>query len=177
MYKICIFRQKFGFSPGKYVQCIAICFDNICKIYKDGVFLTHGDYTKEYAMKGFNLLSIKPKEIIAINTPVQYPLVERIPNKELNTILTFGRISPDKNLEIIASISKQVPARFIIAGYISVVVITKDDIWLEESLRSIENCIDELVVVDSSSNEYLSRNTKLVSELNIPEKKNILSET
>ena len=57
---------------------------------------------------------------------------------------------------------------------ISAVVITKDDIWLEESLRSIENCIDELVVVDSSSKEYLSRNTKLVSELNIPEKKHIV---
>ena len=57
---------------------------------------------------------------------------------------------------------------------ISAVVITKDDIWLEESLRSIENYIDELVVVDSSSKEYLSRNTKLVSELSIPEKKHIV---
>ena len=91
----------------------------IYKIYKDGVFLTHGNYTKEYAMKGFNLLNIMPREIIAINTPVQYPLVERIPNKEPNTILTFGRISPDKNLEIIARISRQVHAQFIIAGYIS----------------------------------------------------------
>ena len=91
----------------------------IYRIYQDGIFLTHGDYTKEYAMKGFNLLRIKPREIISINTPVQYPLVERIPNKEPNTILTFGRISPDKNLEIIARISRQVHAQFIIAGYIS----------------------------------------------------------
>ena len=101
-------------------------------IYKDGIFLTHGDYTKEYAMKGFNLLNIMPREIIAINTPVQYPLVERIPNKELNTILTFGRISPDKNLEIIARISRQVHAQFIIAGYIS-----RDHIEYVRKLRNM----------------------------------------
>ena len=47
---------------------------------------------------------------------------------------------------------------------------------ISESLRSIENCIDELVAVDSSSNEFLSRNIKPVSELIIPEK-NTLSET
>lgn len=56
---------------------------------------------------------------------------------------------------------------------ISAVVITKDDIWLEESLKSIENYIDELVMVDSSSKEYLNRNMQLMSELSIPEKKHI----
>lgn len=57
---------------------------------------------------------------------------------------------------------------------ISAVVITKDDIWLEESLKSIENYVDELVMVDSSSTEYLNRNTQLVSRLNISEKKHIV---
>ena len=116
----------------------------IYKIYKDGVFLTHGNYTKEYAMKGFNLLSIKPKEIIAINTPVQYPVVDRIPNKELNTVLTFGRISPDKNLEMISSISRQVPARFIIAGYIS-----KDH---TEYVRKLKNMMpDNVTFIENPS--------------------------
>lgn len=54
---------------------------------------------------------------------------------------------------------------------ISAVVITKDDIWLDEYLKSIENYVDELVLVDSSSEEYLKRNIQLVSELRIPEKK------
>jgi hypothetical protein len=57
---------------------------------------------------------------------------------------------------------------------ISAVVITKDDIWLDESLKSVENYIDELVLVDSSSEEYLKRNIELVSELRIPEKKHIV---
>ena len=117
----------------------------IYKIYKDGIFLTHGGYTKEYAMKGFNLLNIMPREIIAINIPVQYPLVERIPNKELNTVLTFGRISPDKNLEIISKISRQVPARFIIAGYIS-----KDHI---EYVRKLKNIMPENVIFIENPSE------------------------
>ena len=53
---------------------------------------------------------------------------------------------------------------------ISAVVITRDDIWLDESLKSVENYVDELVMVDSSSKEYLNRNVRLVSELHIPEK-------
>ena len=53
---------------------------------------------------------------------------------------------------------------------ISAVIITRDDIWLDESLKSVENYVDELVMVDSSSKEYLNRNVRLVSELNIPEK-------
>jgi hypothetical protein len=57
---------------------------------------------------------------------------------------------------------------------ISAVVITKDDIWLDESLKSVENYVDELVLVDSSSEEYLKRNIQLVSELRIPEKKHIV---
>lgn len=104
----------------------------IYKIFKDGLFLTHGNYTREYAMKGFKLLNITPREIIAINTPVQYGILDRIPKKYLNTILTFGRISPDKNLEIISHISRHVPAKFIIAGYIS-----KDHIEYVSKLKSI----------------------------------------
>ena len=104
----------------------------IYKIYKNGLFLTHGNYTREYAMKGFHLLNIMPREIIAINTPVQYNILDRIPSKDLNTILTFGRISPDKNLEIISHISRHVPAKFIIAGYIS-----KDHIEYVSKLKSI----------------------------------------
>jgi hypothetical protein len=57
---------------------------------------------------------------------------------------------------------------------VSAVVITKDDIWLDESLKSVENYVDELVVVDSSSEEYLKRNKRLVSELRIPEIKHIV---
>lgn len=104
----------------------------IYKIYKNGLFLTHGNYTREYAIKGFNLLNIMPGKIIVINTPVQYDILDRIPSKDLNTILTFGRISPDKNLEIISHISRQVPAKFIIAGYIS-----KDHIEYVSKLKSI----------------------------------------
>jgi hypothetical protein len=57
---------------------------------------------------------------------------------------------------------------------LSAVVITKDDIWLSESLKSIEKYTDELVIVDSSSSEYLKRNKQLLSELHIPLKKHIV---
>ncbi|MEM0135618.1 MAG: glycosyltransferase family 4 protein, partial [Thermoplasmatales archaeon] len=85
--------------------------------YKNGFFLTHGNYTRDYAIKGFSLLKINPRKIVVVNTPVQYPVLDKVPEKELSTVLTFGRISPDKNLELISRVSRRVPAKFIIAGY------------------------------------------------------------
>ena len=118
----------------------------IYKIYRGGLFLTHGNYTKEYAMKGFNLLKIMPREIIAINTPVQYPLLDKIPPKDLNTILTFGRISPDKNLEIISHIARHVPVHFIIAGYIS-----KDHVEYAKKLKSMMP--DNVTLIENPSED------------------------
>ncbi|MFG1556240.1 MAG: glycosyltransferase family 4 protein [Thermoplasmataceae archaeon] len=91
----------------------------IYKIYRDGLFLTHGNYSKEYAKRGFKLLNLRPRSIIPIDTPVQYPILDKLPIKDSNLILTFGRISPDKNLEMISNVARLIPSQFIIAGYLS----------------------------------------------------------
>jgi glycosyltransferase involved in cell wall biosynthesis len=91
----------------------------IYRLYKNGLFLTHGNYTKEYSVKGFDLLNIRPRKIIVINTPVQYKLIDKVPKKDPNTVLTFGRIAPDKNLELISLIARKLPLKFIISGYVS----------------------------------------------------------
>lgn len=68
-------------------------------------------------MKVFKFLNIMPRKIVANNSTVQYYLLDKISEKELNLILTFGRISPDKDLEIISHIAWHVAVNFIIAGY------------------------------------------------------------
>lgn len=118
----------------------------IYKIYGNGFFLTHGNYSKEYAMKGFKLLNIMPRKIVAVNTPVQYSLLDKIPEKELNTVLTFGRISPDKNLEIISHIARHVAVHFIIAGYIS-----KDHIEYTKKLKSLMP--DNVTLIENPSED------------------------
>ncbi len=57
---------------------------------------------------------------------------------------------------------------------ISFLIVTKNDIWLTESLKSIVKYADEVVIVDSSDQPYLKRNIKLLSDLKIKNYKHII---
>ncbi len=48
---------------------------------------------------------------------------------------------------------------------ISACVVTKNDMWLEESLLSVRDYVDEFVIVDSSKEEYRKRNEALIKKL------------
>ncbi len=49
---------------------------------------------------------------------------------------------------------------------ISANIVTKDDIWLEESIRSIMNFVNEMVIIDSSSLNYKKINEEIIKSLN-----------
>ena len=48
---------------------------------------------------------------------------------------------------------------------ISANVVTKDDIWLKESLYSIKDYVHEIVIIDSSSTKYREKNNDIINEL------------
>ena len=94
----------------------------ISKIYKvfDGAtFLTHGTYTKRISQKYFPYLGVKPKRIEYLFTPVETSLSVDFGKKQKNSVLVFGRISPEKNLDFVIELASRIRANFIISGYVS----------------------------------------------------------
>ena len=49
---------------------------------------------------------------------------------------------------------------------VSANIVTKDDIWLRESITSIIKYVDEIIIVDSSSSKYKEKNEEIVKSLN-----------
>jgi len=48
---------------------------------------------------------------------------------------------------------------------ISANVVTKDDIWLKESLYSIKEYVHEIVIIDSSNTKYREKNNDVINKL------------
>jgi len=46
---------------------------------------------------------------------------------------------------------------------ISANIVTKDDIWLKESLYSIKDYVHEIVIIDSSSAKYREKNNDIIN--------------
>jgi glycosyltransferase involved in cell wall biosynthesis len=88
-------------------------------IYDGANFLTHGKYTKRISEINLPKIGIKPRRIDYIYTPVKVDFDVNLEKKDRNTVLSFGRIMPDKNIENILSIARNSNAKFTIAGYVS----------------------------------------------------------
>lgn len=50
---------------------------------------------------------------------------------------------------------------------ISANILTKNDIWIRESIESIKDFVDEFIIIDSSDEDYYQRNAKLFKELRL----------
>lgn len=46
-------------------------------------------------------------------------------------------------------------------------ILTKNDVWLRESILSIKNYVNEFIVIDSSDDDYYNRNVRLFEELQL----------
>ncbi len=62
------------------------------------------------------------------------------------------------------------------ADGISANILTKNDIWLRESIESIKDYVDEFVIIDSSDENYYKRNLKMFEELKLKNLKHIRKE-
>jgi len=85
-------------------------------MYNNANFLTHGNYTLNLAFKLFPEIGVKPRRIDKILLPLEKMDKVDLKNKE-NLILTFGRISEDKQLTTVIDIAKVMRNHtFIISG-------------------------------------------------------------
>lgn len=88
----------------------------IFREYDNGYFLVQGNFTLRQTMDTFNSIGIKNPKFETIDLPVELPLSVDLSAK-IPQVLTFGRISPDKNLEYVIEIARRLPdTRFLIAG-------------------------------------------------------------
>lgn len=99
----------------------------IYKVYNNANFLTHGKYTKRLSERYLPSIGIKPNRVEYLYTPVDTSFSVDLNNKKKNTVLVFGRINPDKNLEVVFDLASSINARFVISGYVS----PQDHVYLE----------------------------------------------
>ncbi len=115
-------------------------------IYDGGRFLTHGKYTLSLSEKMFPYLNITPAKIDYINIPVRNFFDVDLGGKE-DTVLTFGRINKDKNLEFVIETARRMSGtKFLIAG-----AVNSGDFRYYEHLRKISP--DNVTFYPSPSNE------------------------
>ncbi len=94
-------------------------YKKIYSLYDNANFLTHGKYTKRISENNLPKIGIRPRRIDYIYIPVDINFEVDLNNKEENTVLSFGRIMPDKNIESVLSVARVSSAKFTIAGYVS----------------------------------------------------------
>jgi len=116
------FLYRFLDENGKVKNSLAVKLLRVSKLYDEynnSRIIVPGNYAKEMTLKSLELLGVTPKEVNVINLPVDLPEVN-IGEERDECVLTFGRISKDKRLEVVIEIAKRLPkTRFIIAGAVN----------------------------------------------------------
>ena len=114
-------HELFGFlnqnqKESNKLKILAIRKAGIFRTYVGAYFLTNGSYTERILKDTFSKLGISNIKIEKIDLPTFQPENLELRKKE-DIVLTFGRISKDKNLEMILDLCSQMPRiRFIISG-------------------------------------------------------------
>ncbi len=126
-------------------------------VYNGAYYLTNGAYTKRILKEFFSQLGISNLTIELIDLPIHLP--ENLSfDKEENTVLTFGRISKDKKLEVVIELAHRMSeTKFIISGRS-----VKSDSGYLEYLR--KNSPSNLIIIpnpDNAEKDRLFRKAKL----------------
>ena len=93
-------------------------YTKIYSLYDNANFLTHGKYTKRISENNLPKIGIRPRRIDYIYTPVDTDFEIDLNNKAENTVLVFGRIMPDKEINFVLKCAEKTNASFIVAGYL-----------------------------------------------------------
>lgn len=114
-------HELFGFMahsprPTDKVVISTLKGSGLFREYDGGYFLTSGKFTERQIRETLTKLGVRGIKTERMDLSVKLP--ERVATKDKEkAVLTFGRISPDKNLEVVLSVAKSFPdTRFVIAG-------------------------------------------------------------
>lgn len=94
-----------------------IKYGKIYKTFDGAFFLTHGKYTKRISEKYLPSIGVRPKKIEYIYTPVKTDFSVDLYSKK-KTVLVFGRIMPDKQIEFVLRCAERTKVKFIISGFL-----------------------------------------------------------
>lgn len=104
-------------GPTKEIIKKLIRISGVYSIYSDAIFVLAGNYIKKKITNECEYLKIKPR-LITIHYPVEYPEYVDFHRKK-KYVLTFGRISSDKDLETVLKIASRSNTTFVIAGAVN----------------------------------------------------------
>jgi hypothetical protein len=97
----------------------------------------------------------------------------RVKNYPVNSPLTFKikRIAVHYAGSFLRSTVAPIYSRFVqkvqYPDGVSANILTKNDVWLRESIMSIKDYVDEFIIIDSSDDNYYQRNLRLFDELQL----------
>ena len=129
----------------------------IFKEYEGSYFLTHGDFTSRQLKNTFSKLGISNVRIEKLDLPVDIPKNVSLKAKE-NIVLTFGRISRDKNLEKVITIARNLSnIKFIISGR----VLDNDLDYANELIKKKPLNVHIIINPDRESKDLLFRKSKV----------------
>lgn len=126
-------HEVFGFMVQRPTRMDKIALSFIKKTglfreYRDAFFLTNGKFTGRQIRETFSFLGVPNITIEYIDLPVNIPESVSLDSKE-RMVLTFGRISPDKELITTLEVARRMEEiRFVIAGR----VLERDRWYLEK---------------------------------------------
>ena len=103
----------------------------IFNVYRGGYFLVQGSFSRRQALETFASLGIQNTKIDTVDLPVMLPETVDLSLKS-DKVLTFGRISPDKQLEKAFKLAASFPEiDFIVAGRVN----PEDSNYLKQLLK------------------------------------------
>ena len=114
-------HEIFGFmahrpGPLDRLTLVILRSTGIFSIYRNAFFLVQGEFTKKQTLNTMSALGVGGIKINTIDLPVAMPDSVDLGSKE-RSVITFGRISPDKELHKVIEMAKHLPeTRFTVAG-------------------------------------------------------------
>ena len=138
-------KNKLPFQILRYLK--------LFKVYEEGIFWVSSEYSKMILESVFKALKITIGLSKVIPIPVKIPENLEMEKKDSDTILSFGRISPDKEIEVILQIARRCRKKFIIAGAVN----PGNEDYLREIAGSKPENVEIIVNPDDSIKDALFR--------------------
>ena len=138
-------RNKVPFQILRYLK--------LFRVYEEGIFWVSSEYSKMILENVFKALKITIGLSKVIPIPVKIPENLIMEEKNSDIILSFGRISPDKEIEVILRIARRCRKKFIIAGAVN----PGNEDYLKEISRNKPQNVEIIANPDDSIKDVLFR--------------------
>ncbi len=155
-------HEIFGFmahQPGHMDKAALLLLrgTGLFRAYRGGYFIVQGNFTKRQTIATLASLGVSNIRIDTMDLPVDFPASVELETKD-KSVLTFGRISPDKELKKVIQVARILQdTRFTIAGR----MLSSDKHFYDYLTHIAPENVSFLPNPDSRTKEMLYRKSKV----------------